>query len=743
MATRLYFHAAADNTSGLPTTEQSTLTANVNIGPQADNHQMTITIGTSQTEISGITNNAAAISVYFTKFVSPPLNQTSVAANTWTYNFATMEDAIGCNFPVNGSGAPIRVNCYVWRPSNQTKVGTILDGNTASNLTEPSADTEACHNTTFTGAAVSSVQSGDVIILEVWCAMDTSASGASEIIHWYYDGTTVNTTPNATVSNHASFLETPENLTFVAGNNFQRTPSTETTTISDSSLTRIQSSVRLPSTDTTTVTAGTLSRMLSSTRVPSTDSSTVTDSSLTNIITRAGIPSADSISITDSSLVRLFSSTRVPEADTTTVIDGTLGRTIQSFRSLTPESISINESSLIASKAKSGIPSPDTTIITDSSLVRMLSSIRLPDTDTITIVDSSLTRAWSTIRIPSTDTITVGENVSGGKLFERDPSADTITIADSSLTRLLFASRQPSSDDITIGDNLARLLSASRSPSLDSMDITDSPLNRLLSVIRLPTQDTILLDESVSAEKTEQQAGQYNRSVNDNVTVSDFALTRLLSMIRSLLDIESISEVATSISRHAEFLEITDSTEVSLNRAVIFARALEIESVSVGESIFYTGGIPTGLVAYAVPDDVRPLLGNIGNQRTNTQIELAIAGATDEINRKTNRIPPNDWKVTDEDFDLIKKIARYKAALEMSIGIKDFEDRALMQKEIDEMFMIIEQHDPGGATSNDMVISSEDTTFALNPQGIIWSTRYSGLKKSTGTENDTTINPDT
>jgi len=60
------------------------------------------------------------------------------------------------------------------------------------------------------------------------------------------------------------------------------------------------------------------------------------------------------------------------------------------------------------------------------------------------------------------------------------------------------------------------------------------------------------------------------------------------------------------------------------------------------------------------------------------------------------------------------------------------------------MFMIIEQHDTGGALSNDLVISSEDETYALNPSGLIWSTRYKNLKKdSSGSENDTTINPDT
>lgn len=216
MATRLYFHAATDSTTGLPTTEQSSLTSAFNFSAQTNNLQMTTSIGTSQADITGTTNNANLINTYVGKFVSPSLDQTSVAANTWTYNFSTMQEAIGSNWPVDGSGT-VRINCYVWRPSNSTKIGTILDGNTASNLTEPADDVQVVHHTTFTGAAVSSVQTGDVIIFEAWFIIDQSASGSTSPVHFYYDGTTVNTTANATVSNHASFLETPENLTFVGG----------------------------------------------------------------------------------------------------------------------------------------------------------------------------------------------------------------------------------------------------------------------------------------------------------------------------------------------------------------------------------------------------------------------------------------------------------------------------------------------------------------------------------------------
>lgn len=146
---------------------------------------------------------------------------------------------------------------------------------------------------------------------------------------------------------------------------------------------------------------------------------------------------------------------------------------------------------------------------------------------------------------------------------------------------------------------------------------------------------------------------------------------------------------------------------------------------------------------YSTPAEVRPLLGNLGTQRTDSQITLAIESADDQIDRRTGRMPPNEWKNTEEDFAIIRKISRYIATLEMSVGIKDYEDRAYLQKEIDNMFMSIEAHDPGGSTSNDMVISSTDETYALNPQGIIWSIRYPDLKKSASGENNTTINPDT
>lgn len=148
---------------------------------------------------------------------------------------------------------------------------------------------------------------------------------------------------------------------------------------------------------------------------------------------------------------------------------------------------------------------------------------------------------------------------------------------------------------------------------------------------------------------------------------------------------------------------------------------------------------------YSLPAEVRPLLGNLAQQRTDAQINIAIQSADDQIDKRTGRMPPNEWENTEEDFGIVQKLSRYIAALEMSIGIQNFEDRDYMMKEIEGMFMTIEAHDPGGAASNDFVYSSTAMTYASSESGLIWSTRYKNLRKnpSPGDENSMSINPDT
>jgi hypothetical protein len=220
----MYLHAATSTVPGtLPNSEQSTKAINFNYDLQSVNRSMNITIGTSQATLS-FTSTAVRSDEfgYVTKFVSDQLDMTSITAQTWTWNFAAKQSnsaAINA-YPTSSANDRVPIAVYVWRPGTGAKVGDIFDSNTtAATYYDTGFENnlnEVNQHGTFSGAAVT-CQVNDVIIVEAWVRLD-QVSTSSSVLSFYYDGTTVNTSASGTtVSNHASFLETPQTLTFVAG----------------------------------------------------------------------------------------------------------------------------------------------------------------------------------------------------------------------------------------------------------------------------------------------------------------------------------------------------------------------------------------------------------------------------------------------------------------------------------------------------------------------------------------------
>lgn len=234
MTTRFYLHSANSTEGGtLPSTEQSTKTSSGNFDAQTVNRSMDTTIGTSQASTTFVlANSQKSDNVFFiAKFISPELNQSSIAANTWTWNFAIKASSSTnvFDYPSNTVNEKIPLCCYVWRPSSGTKVGNIKDGtgqdsadlqyfDVGTNSSNPGAPTTAewSEDGTFAGSAVSGLLAGDVIVMEAWAFIDTNNS-SSTTYSFFFDGTTVTTTNGTTVSSQASFLETPETLTFNTG----------------------------------------------------------------------------------------------------------------------------------------------------------------------------------------------------------------------------------------------------------------------------------------------------------------------------------------------------------------------------------------------------------------------------------------------------------------------------------------------------------------------------------------------
>lgn len=212
MTTRFYLHAASSTVSGtLPSTKQSTLATTRNFDVQTVNRIMDTTIGASQSDITASFSTTSG-NMYMSRFVSAPI-YSSPTAQTWTLNFAAWRTVGGgtFNYPAVQTTHLLPSSLYVWRPSTGALVGYIFDSNSATGTSNfGSATTETTAIVTFTGSAVTIVN-GDVLCFE---AMTFTSNTATQTTHYAYDGTTANTTDNTSVSNHASFIETPDTIAF-------------------------------------------------------------------------------------------------------------------------------------------------------------------------------------------------------------------------------------------------------------------------------------------------------------------------------------------------------------------------------------------------------------------------------------------------------------------------------------------------------------------------------------------------
>jgi len=216
LATKLYFHQATSTVSGtLPSTNQSALTLNLLSDAVTVNRSMNTIKGTTQvSKAIATTGTTVQQNLYYARFISMPLGSQTISANTWDYNFAAQCNNLAANFPVDTSG-PVYINCYVWRPSTGAKVGTILEGNSNSDFAEVSISAaEKVCNGTFSGSSLA-IQNNDVLCFEMIFRI-TQATTNARTDTVYYDGTTENTTDNTTVSNHASFINTPQTLSLAS-----------------------------------------------------------------------------------------------------------------------------------------------------------------------------------------------------------------------------------------------------------------------------------------------------------------------------------------------------------------------------------------------------------------------------------------------------------------------------------------------------------------------------------------------
>lgn len=211
MATKLYLRNVANSLSGtFPTGEQSALAPTVTATGANTLLTLSDTKGSAQTFRSFNTNaTTTAQSAFIGFWCSQPLAAQTLST-TFNFNGARLESNLNSNFILGG-------NVYVWRPSTGAKVqgeddvNSGLDWgteNTSANVKQSSANSG---NISFPNTSVSA---GDVIIVEVWRARKSQAMGTSYSNTFYWDGTTEELGQDVTVTDHASFIEFSQNITF-------------------------------------------------------------------------------------------------------------------------------------------------------------------------------------------------------------------------------------------------------------------------------------------------------------------------------------------------------------------------------------------------------------------------------------------------------------------------------------------------------------------------------------------------
>lgn len=552
-------------------------------------------IGTSQqTLVLTSTADTNAHNYYFSRFVSPPLKGiTSITAQTWTYKFAAKESSTSANFPVTGTNKSVNMTLYVWRPGTG-KLGNIFDGaTTGATLDEGSANQQAAHVITFSGAQVLSVQDGDVICCEIWFVVTQGASTAFTDT-FYYDGTTEDI-ENATATNSASLVSTPQDLTFA----YTQTIATETVASSET-LARVVGNIRAPATETTTV-SETLTRSFGAVRrmggrsilfdgsndyIDCTNDATLWSGSITKYsmscwvyLTAVGGSFRDIIDHGGGSAFAFnLGLTTAGDKFQHTVRDGVptqfQARPINTITTnVWYHIVCVYDNSLGSANVKIYQDKVAGTVTANTTATLSLSATLFISKDTSDLAGNLKDfRFWKNKALTQTEIDDVYNNSTSaptpdywlkmeegtGNPIDAISGTKVGTLTNGATWATVAPTAWP--ENTTVSDSLSRMLAATRNP-----------------------QETITLSENLAYEKTTPHT-DYTTSLPTETTTISESLTRMLAAFRTSPETTTVSESLSRMLAASRPLSTeTTSVSESLTRILAAVRALSTETVSIGE----------------------------------------------------------------------------------------------------------------------------------------------------------------
>lgn len=213
MPTKLYFHDATF--SGWPGTfpsgEQSAVTPTSTATGGTVLRTMNTTIGSSEVTVTTPTLAVTTVQNQLIRMFVSPVVATGDTIGLMNFWCATLETNLNVNLTLS-------FNIYAWNPSTGLKVAGVDGVNSGQIIAaeQSSAGVRQVYGANNISLTSFTVAAGNVLVVEVWARMTQGMSTAYST-SFYYDGTSENTTINATAAFTAAYIEFPNaTLTFAS-----------------------------------------------------------------------------------------------------------------------------------------------------------------------------------------------------------------------------------------------------------------------------------------------------------------------------------------------------------------------------------------------------------------------------------------------------------------------------------------------------------------------------------------------
>lgn len=198
MATKFFLRDSATGNTSVSTGKKSAVLVNSTADPTTavQNYWLAHSLGNAGANQNHTSlASTSAQKTWKGRWTSNPLAAQTIAAQTWTFNFAASIQNAAAN-------AFLALSVYVWRPSTNSLVGFIYDSVSPLGTVWPTSLTT--RQITFSGSAVTA-QVNDVLAIEVW-DVATQTMATAYTVSFYTDGRMEVVSGGATLSDPISVL---------------------------------------------------------------------------------------------------------------------------------------------------------------------------------------------------------------------------------------------------------------------------------------------------------------------------------------------------------------------------------------------------------------------------------------------------------------------------------------------------------------------------------------------------------